>query len=60
MDEAKQDSQTPPSCMGGWCMVRHRCALYHANDRSEPIERMCAPGCDFPIPLRQAQEAQPA
>ena len=33
-------------------MVRDRCALFHSRDRSNPIERMCEPGDDWPEPMR--------
>ena len=32
------------ACMGGWCHVRGSCGHYHAADRREPEERLCAPG----------------
>lgn len=34
------------ACMGGWCLKRQHCPNYHAEDRSEPEERLCAPGQD--------------
>lgn len=34
------------ACMGGWCSKRQHCLNYHAEDRSEPEERLCAPGED--------------
>lgn len=37
---------TVQACMGGWCRKRAICANYHAADRSEPAERICAPGHD--------------
>lgn len=33
-----------PSCMGGWCAARDKCALHLADDRSKPAERLCEPG----------------
>lgn len=33
-------------CMGGWCTQRGHCHHYHAQSRSEPSERLCAPGHD--------------
>lgn len=33
-------------CMGGWCAKRDHCANYHATNRAEPAERICAPGHD--------------
>ena len=42
------------ACMGGWCHRREQCQHYHADDRSDPAERLCVPGHDgigaaFPI-----------
>lgn len=34
------------ACMGGWCAKRGHCQHYHADDRREPVERLCAPGHD--------------
>jgi hypothetical protein len=34
------------SCMGGQCADRERCKHYHAENRSEPVERLCAHGDD--------------
>lgn len=34
------------ACMGGFCQKRGHCANYHAEDRREPVERICAPGHD--------------
>ena len=34
------------ACMGGWCKKRAHCANYHAENRDEPEERLCAPGQD--------------
>lgn len=31
------------ACMGGRCAIRATCARYHAADRREPAERLCAP-----------------
>lgn len=30
-------------CMGGWCQRRESCPNYHANNRSNPMERLCGP-----------------
>ena len=36
---------TDLACMGGFkCAVRDSCRHYHAEDRSEPNERLCANG----------------
>ena len=32
--------------LGGWCAKRGYCPHYHAEDRAEPIERLCHPGRD--------------
>lgn len=34
------------ACMGGWCTRRQHCPHYHAENRSEPEERLCLPGQD--------------
>lgn len=34
------------ACMGGWCSRREQCQNYHAEDRRNPIERICEPGRD--------------
>lgn len=34
------------ACMGGWCALRSRCQHFHADDRSEPAERLCPPKQD--------------
>jgi hypothetical protein len=34
------------ACLGGWCRRRQNCANYHADDRSDPAERLCEPGHD--------------
>lgn len=34
------------ACMGGWCRLRHHCPHYHAENRSDPSERLCYPGED--------------
>lgn len=39
-----------PACMGGWCALRDRCPHFHADDRSEPAERLCPPRQDGAIP----------
>lgn len=32
-----------PACMGGGCSIRMNCARYHAADKRQPSERLCAP-----------------
>jgi hypothetical protein len=39
------------ACLGGWCRSREKCADYHASDRSEPVERRCPPGQEYPEPM---------
>ena len=34
------------ACMGGWCTKRDHCVHFHAENRSEPAERLCMPGAD--------------
>ena len=41
-----------PACMGGWCRRREGCADYHATDRKQIAERLCAKGEDRPQPVR--------
>lgn len=38
------------ACMGGWCALRDRCQHFHADDRSEPAERLCPPTQDGAVP----------
>lgn len=45
MSQAPHDPSIP-ACMGGWCAKRGHCQHYHAADRHEPSERLCAPGFD--------------
>lgn len=51
------DTTAPLSCMGGWCTQREHCALYHAADRRNPVERLCEAGPDgqVPEPVRPVQ-----
>jgi hypothetical protein len=32
--------------MGGWCSRRDQCPHHHAQDRRQPVERLCLPGRD--------------
>jgi hypothetical protein len=42
-----------PQCMGGWCLMRGRCALYHARPNGQPpVERLCEKGKDQPEPVK--------
>lgn len=34
------------ACMGGWCAKRGHCAHYHAENTTDPAERLCPPGLD--------------
>ena len=45
MSQGHLDTRVP-ACMGGWCTKRGHCQHYHAADRQEPSERLCAPGFD--------------
>lgn len=40
------------ACMGGWCTHRDHCGAYHAMNRQEPAERLCARGEETPTPVR--------
>lgn len=35
------DLSAPESCMGGGCTSKQQCALFNADDRSNPKERLC-------------------
>lgn len=48
------------ACMGGWCTKRDHCANYHADDRSNPVERLCEPGADVHTPIRVYPTTRPA
>jgi hypothetical protein len=38
-------SYTPkPACMGGFCSERNACPNHNAEDRRNPVERLCHPG----------------
>jgi hypothetical protein len=30
------------ACMGGWCKERETCEHYNAENRSDPVERLCS------------------
>ena len=47
----------PVACMGGMCAKRGACPHYHAEDRSEPVERLCTRGKDGDSVQRQGEMA---
>ena len=43
-----------PQCMGGWCVMRGRCAHYHAKANGQPpVERLCDKGDEQPLAMKQ-------
>lgn len=48
------------ACMGGWCPQRGHCAHFHAEDRSQPVERLCEKGREVVTPVRMHPTTRPA